>query len=215
MSKIEKKDEAAFLTETGGGVSPEIGNRPENKEGENATGENVGKIREILFGTQMRDYEQRFARIEERLFREIAELKDETRIRLDSLESYIKKEIESLFDRIKTERGQRDESIKSLLNEVKQLNKTSDKKINQLDDQLNKSARDLRQQLLDQSKNLSDEIVRKYEGMLAKLEQTARELRDGKVNRSSLSELFVEVAMRLSDETAKKLGIDLKDIKNE
>ena len=212
MSKIEKKGEAAPGAETGEGAALESGNQLLNQGEGQAAGENVDKIREILFGTQMRDYEQRFARIEERLLREIAGLKDETRIRLDSREGYIKKEVESLINQIKGEQSQRDESVKEVLGEVKQLSKTSDKKISQLDDQLSKSARELRQQLLDQSKNLSDEIVRKQGEMLTSLEQTARELRDGKVNRSSLSELLVEVAMRLSDETAQKLGIDLEDI---
>lgn len=215
MAKIDKKGEAAPSAETGESIAPESGSGELNQGEGQAEGENVDKIREIIFGTQMRDYEQRFAQIEERLLREIAGMKDETRIRLDSLEGYIKKEVESLIDRIKGEQGQRDESVKEVLDEVKQLSQTSEKKINQLDDQLSKSARELRQQLLDQSKNLSDEIVRKQGEVLASLEQTARELRDGKVNRASLSELLVEVAMRLSDETAKKLGIDLKDIKNE
>jgi len=95
------------------------------------------------------------------------------------------------------------------------LNKTAEKKINQLDDQLGKSSRDLRQQILDQSKNLSDEILHKYENISTTLGQTAQELRNEKVNRSMLSDLLVETAMRLSDETAKKLGIDSKDIKHE
>src|SRR6202000_2184865 len=36
-----------------------------NSGKENAEGANVDKIRDILFGTQMRDYEKRFVRLEE------------------------------------------------------------------------------------------------------------------------------------------------------
>ena len=35
--------------------------------GELREGQNVDKIRDILFGNQMRDYEKRFARLEERV----------------------------------------------------------------------------------------------------------------------------------------------------
>jgi multidrug efflux pump subunit AcrB len=215
MGKIEKKEKVTPLAETGEAVAPESDSQSPQQGGDPATGENVDKIREILFGTQMRDYEKRFALIEERLFRELTGLKDETRVRLDSLEGYIKKEVESLIDRIKTEQNQRDESIKALLDEVKQLNKSSEKKISQLNDQLSGNSRDLRQQLLDQSKNLSSEIAHRSEELSASLEQTARELRAGKVSRSALSELLIEVALRLSDETATKLGIDIQDIRHE
>lgn len=55
--------------------------------------ENVDRIREIIFGAQMRDYDLRFARIEERILRESADLRSETKRRLDSLETYIRQEL--------------------------------------------------------------------------------------------------------------------------
>ena len=42
---------------------------------------NVDKIRDILFGSQMRDYETRFARLEETLSKEASELRESTRRR--------------------------------------------------------------------------------------------------------------------------------------
>jgi len=215
MSSIGKEGEASLSKETEKSPSLKFGSDSENQGAESAVGEKVEKIRDILFGTQMRDYEKRFTVIEEHLLREVTSLKNETKIRLDSVENYIKKELELLIDRIKTEHNQREESLSELLSEMKHLNKTAEKKINQLDDQLGKSSRDLRQQILDQSKNLSDEILHKYENISTTLGQTAQELRNEKVNRSMLSDLLVETAMRLSDETAKKLGIDSKDIKHE
>jgi len=68
---------------------------------------NVDKIRDILFGTQMRDYEQRFARLEETLLREAADLRESTRKRFDALESYMRKEFEALESRLKSERDER------------------------------------------------------------------------------------------------------------
>lgn len=214
MSKIKKKGEVSLLEGTMKGGSPESISKSQTQGVKPTEGEKVEKIRDILFGTQMRDYEKRVALIDERMRREVTNLKDETRIRLDSVENYIKKEVESLIDRLKAEHDQREESVKELLNEMKGLNKASEKKIDQLDDQLSKSSRDLRQQILNQSKSLSDEILHKYEEMLTSVEQTAQELRTDKVNRSTLSKHFVEIAMRLSDETAMKLGIDSKDIKD-
>src|ERR1700749_3579611 len=42
---------------------------------------NVDKIRDILFGSQMRDYESRFARLEEALVKETAEIRETSRRR--------------------------------------------------------------------------------------------------------------------------------------
>src|SRR5215813_12449769 len=59
-------------------------------------GQNVDKIRDILFGAQMRDYDKRFARLEDRLMKDAEALRDEMRKRLDALESYVKQEAEAL-----------------------------------------------------------------------------------------------------------------------
>ena len=45
----------------------------------------IDKVRDILFGGQMRDYERRFIKLEERLLQETSELKDEVRKRLAAL----------------------------------------------------------------------------------------------------------------------------------
>ncbi|MBW4571424.1 MAG: hypothetical protein KME31_26440 [Tolypothrix carrinoi HA7290-LM1] len=50
----------------------------------------LDKVRDILFGNQMREVERKFARLEERLIKECTNLRDENRKRLDSLESYFK-----------------------------------------------------------------------------------------------------------------------------
>src|SRR5437879_3236643 len=56
---------------------------------------NVDKIRDILFGNQMRDYETRFARLEETVAKETAEMRESSRRRFDQLEQYIKREFET------------------------------------------------------------------------------------------------------------------------
>src|SRR6187401_2241566 len=50
--------------------------------GEGATPASLDKVRDILFGSQMRDVERRFARLEERLLKETTDLKDDVRRRL-------------------------------------------------------------------------------------------------------------------------------------
>jgi len=64
-------------------------------EAEAAGGGNLEKIRDILFGAQVHDFEKRFARLEERLMKETSDARAETRKRFEALESFIKKEIKN------------------------------------------------------------------------------------------------------------------------
>ena len=62
----------------------------------------IRKIRDILFGAQARDYERKFATLEEQLLKESADLRNDLKRRFDSLELYIKKEVEAITECVKT-----------------------------------------------------------------------------------------------------------------
>ena len=163
-------------------------------------GGNIDKIREILFGVQMRDYEKRFSRLEERLLKDSADLRDDTRKRFEALETFVKNEFESLTDRLQAEQRTRDESVQGVSRELQETGKSLEKKLTQFDEQTTRSQRDLRQQILDQSKNLSDEIRQKHNELLALLEREVAELGHAKTDRASLAALFTEVSLRLNNE---------------
>ncbi len=159
------------------------------------------KIRDILFGNQARDYEQRFSRLEERLTKECSNLREDTKKRIDSIEKYLKNEIYALTERLKMEQLERNEAIDELNQDCKNLIKSLEKKLSQLDEQTSQNHRDLRQQILEQSKNIDDEIQQKHENVLAALEREAKELNNHKTDRSTLANLFAELAVRLNNES--------------
>jgi hypothetical protein len=161
---------------------------------------NVDKIRDILFGTQMRDYESRFARLEETLVKETSEIRDTNRRRFDQLESYIKKEFETLQARLKAERDERADGANHHSRELRELSDSLNRRIRDLDDRESGVERDLRNDLLQQARNLTDEIRARHDEMTAILEKRVGELRDGKTDRAALATLFSEVALRLSDQ---------------
>jgi DNA anti-recombination protein RmuC len=178
----------------------ELSDKQRGETADLSGGGNIDKIRDILFGVQMRDYEKRFARLEERLIKESADLRDETRKRFDALELYIKQEFESLTERLTTEQNTRGEAVETLSQGIKDTARTFEKRTAQMDEQSTKSQRELRQQILDQSKNLNDEIRQKYEELTAALQREAADLRTDKTDRSALAALFTEVAMRLNND---------------
>jgi len=172
---------------------------------------NVDKIRDILFGSQMREYERKFQRMEERIGKEISSLREESSKRIDSLESYVNKELEALGDRLKGEQSQRTEAVEELTAEIAKAAKLLEKKIGELEDTLGKNTRDLRQQILDQSKTLSGDIGKRYEETNEALDRAAGELREDKVDRSALSEMLTELALRLSGDHSLIAGLDMDD----
>ncbi|MBA3767420.1 MAG: hypothetical protein H0W99_10600 [Acidobacteria bacterium] len=163
-------------------------------------GGNIDKIRDILFGVQMRDYEKRFARLEERLIKEAGDLRDDTKKRFDALELYIKQEFESLTQRLIAEQHTRGEAVEALSLGITDTARAFEKKAAQMDEQSAKSKSELRQQILDQSKSLNDDIRQKYEQLTAALQREAADLRTDKTDRSALAALFTEVAMRLNND---------------
>src|SRR5215813_12388102 len=88
-------------------------NKAEVRNGgsELAEGGNIDKIRDILFGAQSRDIEKRILRLEERVAKETAALREDVNKRLEFLESYIKKEVDALTDRLKVEQTERSEGL--------------------------------------------------------------------------------------------------------
>ena len=165
-----------------------------------AGGASIDKVRDILFGVQMRDYDKRFARLEERLLKETSDLKDDVKKRLAALEQYVKQEVDALGERLSTEHAGRTDDVKDLGQQLRETSKTFEKKTAAMDDQSAKAQRELRQQLLEQQQRLTEEIQQRHHELLEALSRDAGELRDEKADRAALASLFTEMALRLSNQ---------------
>ena len=161
---------------------------------------NIDKIRDILFGSNMRDYEQRFARLEEALKKESADLRDITRRNLESLEAFVHKELVALEDRLNTERDERSESHSRLAADLSSTATSILRKIGEMENHEAQAKREIRSDLLQQSKDLTDAIRNKGEEIVALLERRSQELQHTKTDRAALAGLFNEVALRLTDQ---------------
>ena len=165
-----------------------------------AGGASIDKVRDILFGVQMRDYDKRFARLEERLLKETSDLKEDVKKRLAALEQYVKQEVDALGDRLSAEHEGRTDEVKDLGQQLRETSKAFEKRTAAMDDQSAKAQRDLRQQLLEQQQRLTEEMQQRHHELLEALSRDAGELRDEKADRAALASLFTEMAMRLSNQ---------------
>lgn len=164
------------------------------------SGGNVDKIRDILFGSQMRDYETRFSNLEATLLKETAEIRETNRRRFDQLENYMRAEFESLQNRLKAEREERSDAASQQSRELKEVGDALTRKLRDLDDRGAAVEHDLRNQLLQQARDLGDQLRARHDEVSALLEKRFQELRQGKTDRAALATLFTEVALRLNDQ---------------
>jgi hypothetical protein len=161
---------------------------------------NVDKIRDILFGSQMRDYEQRFLRLEEALKKESLDLRETTRRHLEALEGFVQRELSALETRLNAERDARSESHSRLAADLSSTSSSILRKVGEIESHEAQAKREIRNDLLQQSKELADAVHTKSEELIALLERRAQELHLAKTDRAMLAGLFNEVALRLTDQ---------------
>ena len=194
---IPSKDEqSALVHEAGGGA--EAAGRPAT--GDAGGGASIDKVRDLLFGGQLRELDRRFARLEERLVKETNQLRQDMQARIDALEAYARKESDSLGDQIRAEHQDRVDAHDNLARDLKESSKSQERRTTALDEQTSKAQRELRQQMLEQHQRLSEEIRRRTEDLLATFTRESQALRADKTDRSTLAALLNEMAMRLTDE---------------
>jgi hypothetical protein len=159
----------------------------------------VDRIRDILFGPLMREYDGRFQRLEDNLARE-AEIRSDTQKRLDALERFIKGEVDSLNSRAAAEHGERCNATDKLGRDLAYAARNLDTKVSNLSEQTAKNLDELRELMLQQYKILGAEIKDKYDQMKAGLDHETAQIRSGMIAREALAEMLNEVALRLKNE---------------
>jgi DNA anti-recombination protein RmuC len=158
---------------------------------------NVEQIREILFGPQMREYGQRFTRIEERLSQETEELKAEVRRRLDALEAYTRQEVKDLGERLRAERGERTESASRLSQSLADSVKSLERCLTESDERMSNVLSELRQSTFDRIKGVLDDLTAQTSNVEESQNRRIEELRGRSIDRFSFASLLTELALRV------------------
>ena len=158
---------------------------------------NVDKIREILFGGQMRDYEGRFADLEKRLTQRIDRMGVELEKRIERLNTYAKREVDKLAERIKTERKDRLADSKSGSRDLKETVQQVEGWFGEVEDRLDVESKELRNAIHEQSEELANLVAETRDHLNTALSSETRQLEDAKLAREDLASLLSEVALRL------------------
>src|ERR1700757_4861974 len=82
----------------------------------------VDKIRDLLFGNQMQDYDRRFSKLEDRLNQRFKEIESDAARNLAAFESNTKKQIESLANQLREEKDLRADADKEIERTLREQN---------------------------------------------------------------------------------------------
>jgi hypothetical protein len=167
-------------------------------------GPGVDKIRELLFGNQMQDYDRRFSVLEDRFQQKLRDLEGESQRSMGSIETSLKKQLESLAGQVRQEQELRAEADKELERSLRESVQTLERRLTQLSDQLGRLEREFTDRLGSESLALRDEVRHRNEDTRAMLERMFAELSDVKTDRSLLAGLFVEIARCINQDLTPK-----------
>ena len=157
--------------------------------------ESLDKVRDILFGGQMRAVESRLQGIEERLRQENEVLRADFARQVESLDTFIRSEVQILNERLAAERTKRAEELKSLAAEVKEAIRALEKRHVKLEESANLADAALRDQLLMMGEQLTTELTRSHQA-----------LDSAKTDRTALAGLLTDMAARLGGPPASPPG---------
>ncbi|MCC6140340.1 MAG: hypothetical protein IT389_06970 [Nitrospira sp.] len=164
---------------------------------DNAQNGNLEKIRDILFGAQVRDHDRRFSALEQNLVTEAAALKAELTKRFDSLEAFMQQEVAVLSSRLQQEQQVRGEALQQLGRDLASLGAVVERKAADLTQQTGHSERTLRQEVLDHVAALNHTIRSTQDQLSDSLNRSVADLRHAKTDRTALAELLAELSHKL------------------
>jgi chromosome segregation ATPase len=161
----------------------------------------VDKIRDLLFGNQMQDYDRRFSKLEERFLQRFKDVESETKRNLEMYESNAKKQVESLAAQLRNEKDARAEADKEIDRNLREQNQALEKQVRALSDQLSELERDVADRINRCDHSLREEIKQRHESIQLLLERMFSDLSNVKTDRNLLAGLFVEVAKCLNQDS--------------
>ena len=167
---------------------------------ETAAPESLDKVRDILFGGQMRAVESRLQGLEERIMREQSSMRSDFNKQLADLDASAKRDAQTLNERLVAERTKRTEELKTLSSELREILKSLEKRHVKLEELSGMADAEIRDTMLQQSRAITAEIERLSQRVTADLNREVTALRTDKTDVSAIVSVFSDMATRLAGE---------------
>ena len=117
--------------------------------------EGLEQVREILVGASQRDLERRLARVESHFAARGNDLQQETRRRMEVIETHLKKETDALALRVETEIVDTRDALRAFSREHREATSALEQRVVKLEEVVAKQQQALRQQVLESGEVVS------------------------------------------------------------
>ncbi|GAB1544862.1 hypothetical protein NUACC21_75380 [Scytonema sp. NUACC21] len=158
---------------------------------------NIDQIRDIIFGAQLREYDNRFSKLES----DISLLQQEMRTHVEQLKANLTTElkaaVEALEKKFKSLSLTTQEEATDLRQQVDRLNRKFSGQVQTLDEALDTQTNSMREELCKTKNQLQDDVMALRDLVLEELERRFADLKDTKVSRDDIAESLFALGMRI------------------
>ncbi len=158
---------------------------------------NIDQIRDIIFGAQLREYTNRFDKIESDLSLLQQEMRDRVEQVKNILATELRSSIDSLDNRIKNLNVNVQDENAEIRQNIGRLNKKFSTNIEALNETVDHQASSIRQELSQTRDKLHEDVRTLRANIFEDLDRRFSMLRDVKVSRDDMAEILFEVGMRI------------------
>lgn len=158
---------------------------------------NVDQIREILFGSQSRDLDERFHKIESSL----KSIQDEMRSKIEQnqndFDERINSELETVSKKIKNVVSSQQDEFADVRDSVLKQEKRINSSLETLEDELNSKREQLQRQQIEMRNTIRTQMDSLQDELLAVLDKKFTEIGEAKLSRDDAAEILMEAAMAM------------------
>ncbi|MGD1805959.1 hypothetical protein ACP6PL_11045 [Dapis sp. BLCC M126] len=161
---------------------------------------NIDKIRDIIFGSKLREYENRFDKLES----EVSLVKQEIKNQIEQVKNAFSTEIQAMVDSmdqkfrsINLTLQNNQEDIGETKEQIERVNRKITTTKEALDEIIDNQTTSLQDKLSKTRDKLENDVSNLKIQIFEELEKQFSLLQDGKVSRDDLAEIMFEVGMRM------------------
>ncbi len=158
---------------------------------------NIDQIRDIIFGSHLREYNSRFEKLESDLSNVHQELRDRIHELKVSFTTELRIAVEALEKKLRAQQTTSEAERNDLRQQIDRLNRKSTSSIEKLAEDLEQASATLREEIIETKDKLQEDArsLRLY--VQEELERRLSALSGNKVSRDDMAEILFELGMRL------------------
>lgn len=155
------------------------------------------KVRDILFGAQSREFDQRVHALENRLLQESTNLREELTRSLEALKAHFTQEVSQLKDHIQKEEKGRTASLADVGQVIQTLGANIEDQLSQLRQQGSQQSSLLEQQITQQKSDITKNHLQHMANLQQQFQEGLQLVKTEKTDRAALAEMLMDLALRL------------------